>query len=57
MKSARWVFTRNVLLFIGGMAGVYNELVIRHGAERPTTLILLAWMLGAPFVLPGSKEK
>ena len=57
MNSPRWIFTRNIALFIAGIAAAFNELVLRSGNERPTSLILIAWMLGAPFVLPGSKEK
>jgi hypothetical protein len=45
-----WQNTRDVILFFGGLAGVFNETVLTH-TERPTLLILFAAMMGLPAFL------
>lgn len=45
-----WQNTRDVILFFGGLAGVFNETVLTT-AERPTLLILFAAMMGLPAFL------
>jgi len=45
-----WPTVRDMLLFVGGMAGVANEALIKE-AERPTLLLLYAAMLGLPAFL------
>lgn len=45
-----WQNTRDVILFFGGLAGVFNETVLTT-TERPTLLILFAAMMGLPAFL------
>lgn len=45
-----WQNTRDIILFFGGLAGVFNETVLTT-AERPTLLILFAAMMGLPAFL------
>lgn len=45
-----WQNTRDVILFFGGLAGVFNETVLTS-TERPTLLILFAAMMGLPAFL------
>lgn len=45
-----WQNTRDIILFFGGLAGVFNETVLST-AERPTLLILFAAMMGLPAFL------
>jgi hypothetical protein len=45
-----WQNTRDVILFFGGLAGVFNETVLTT-SERPTLLILFAAMMGLPAFL------
>lgn len=45
-----WQNTRDIILFFGGLAGVFNETFLSH-AERPTLLILFAAMMGLPAFL------
>lgn len=60
MNPARWPALRDILLFFGGLAGVFHETVIAVG-ERPTLLILFAAMMGLPAFLrqddKGDKDK
>lgn len=49
MKN-NWQNTRDIILFFGGLAGVFNETVLTAG-ERPTLLILFAAMMGLPAFL------
>lgn len=48
---------RDLILFVGGLAGVAHETLIAS-AERPTLLILFAAMMGLPAFLrtDGAKE-
>lgn len=48
--------TRNTLLFLGGLAGVFHETVLT-ASERPTLLILFAAMMGLPAFLGVAKDK
>jgi hypothetical protein len=45
-----WQNTRDIILFLGGLAGVFNETVLTT-TERPTLLILFAAMMGLPAFL------
>jgi hypothetical protein len=45
-----WQNTRDIILFFGGLAGVFNETVLTS-TERPTLLILFAAMMGLPAFL------
>lgn len=45
-----WQNTRDIILFFGGLAGVFNETVLTT-TERPTLLILFAAMMGLPAFL------
>lgn len=47
---------RDILLFVGGLAGVFHETVIST-AERPTLLILFAAMMGLPAFLRSDEAK
>jgi choline-glycine betaine transporter len=47
----QWPAIRDILLFVGGLAGVFHETVLATGAERPTLLILFAAMMGLPAFL------
>lgn len=49
MKT-NWQNTRDIILFFGGLAGVFNETVLTS-TERPTLLILFAAMMGLPAFL------
>jgi hypothetical protein len=49
MKT-NWQNYRDVILFFGGLAGVFNETVLTS-TERPTLLILFAAMMGLPAFL------
>lgn len=46
----QWPLLRDVVLFLGGLAGVVHETVLTQ-AERPTLLILFAAMMGLPAFL------
>jgi hypothetical protein len=50
MFNGRWHLTRDTLLFVGGLLGVFHETIIATG-ERPTLLILFAAMMGLPAFL------
>lgn len=64
MKIPNWQNSRDIILFFGGLAGVFNETVLT-ATERPTLLILFAAMMGLPAFLrqddkkdpPSDKEK
>jgi len=47
----QWPAIRDILLFVGGLAGVFHETVLTTGTERPTLLILFAAMMGLPAFL------
>lgn len=42
---------RDVLMFLGGLAGVLHETVVVTKLERPTLLLLFATMMGLPAFL------
>lgn len=52
-----WNVTRDVLLLVSGLAGVFHETVMSN-TERPSLLVLFAAMLGLPAFLakPGNKD-
>lgn len=52
----RWPLIRDVVLFVGGLAGVANE-ALRFGGERPTLLLLYAAMMGLPAFLRADESK
>lgn len=49
----QWPILRDVVLFLGGLAGVLHETVFT-ASERPTLLILFAAMMGLPAFLRPS---
>lgn len=59
-----WPLVRDVLLFVGGLAGVAHE-TLAEQSDRPTLLLLFAAMMGLPAFLraddnrnaPGGDEK
>lgn len=46
---------RDMLLFLGGLSGVFHETVLTH-TERPTLLILFAAMMGLPAFLRSDES-
>lgn len=54
MKS--FPLIRDLVLFLGGLAGVGHETLLVH-AERPTLLILFAAMMGLPAFLRSDEKK
>ncbi len=52
----QWPKTRNVVLFMGGIAGVLHETIITSG-ERPSLLVLFAAMMGLPAFLQGKDDE
>ena len=55
--GTRWPLVRDILLFFGGMGGVFHETVIRTAAERPTLLLVFATMMGLPAFLRHDEAK
>lgn len=51
-----WQNTRDVILFFGGLAGVFNETILTT-TERPTLLILFAAMMGLPAFLRSDDKR
>ena len=51
-----WPTVRDILLFVGGMAGTANEALVRE-AERPTLLLLFAAMMGLPAFLRQDEQR
>jgi hypothetical protein len=51
----RWPIIRDVLLFLGGLAGVMHETIISR-VERPSLLLLFAAMMGLPAFLRNGKS-
>lgn len=43
--------TRDMILFVVGLAGIINE-AARHGTERVGLLVLFAGMVGLPAFIP-----
>lgn len=54
MKN-NWQNSRDILLFIAGLGGVFHETVLSN-AERPTLLILFAAMMGLPAFLRSDEK-
>lgn len=52
-----WAQVQKTALFLAGLGFAFNELILRSGQERPYALVVIAWMLGAPLLLPSSKDK
>lgn len=48
--------TRDGVLFIGGMAGIFHE-ALRKGTERPSLLFLFGAMIGLPAFLRSDEKK
>jgi hypothetical protein len=51
----RWPLIRDIVLFVGGMAGIANE-ALSYNAERPTLLLLYAAMVGLPAFLRSDER-
>lgn len=51
-----WPTVRDVLLFIGGMAGIVHETLLAP-TERPTLLLLFAAMVGLPAFLRADDRR
>lgn len=54
--KGRFRFTRDGLLFAGGLIGVFHETVFTK-ADRPTLLLLFAAMMGLPAFLRTDERK
>lgn len=50
-----WAITRDASLFIGGVAGMVNELFV-NGGQRPVAIAFLAAMLGFPLAFQADKQ-
>lgn len=47
----KWTNVRDIVLFFGGLMGVFHETVISTSNERPTLLLMFAAMMGLPAFL------
>jgi hypothetical protein len=47
---------RDFVLFLGGLAGVFHETVLR-GVDRPFLLTVFAAMMGLPLVLHRDEKR
>lgn len=48
--------TRDTVLFVGGLAGLFNEAVLSKG-ERPTLIFAFMAMIGLPAFLHADERK
>jgi hypothetical protein len=48
--------SRDTILFIGGLVGIFHEMVFAH-SDRPTLLVLFAAMIGLPLFLRGDEAR
>ena len=48
---------RDATLFLSGLGLAIHEVVIRHGPERPTVLLLIAGMMGLPAFLKADETR
>ena len=55
-RRLKWKDARDILLFSGGMAGVFHETVVSQ-TERPTLLLMFAAMMGLPAFLRADEKK
>jgi len=53
---AKWPLIRDILLFLGGLAGVAYE-TLASQIDRPTLLLLFAAMMGLPAFLRADNSK
>lgn len=52
----RWLAARDIVLFVAGLAGVFNEAVVQSEAD-PQLLLLYGAMLGLPALLRSDEGK
>lgn len=56
MGGDRWKWlTRDLVLFVGGLAGVLHETVF-NSVDRPGLLMIFAGMMGLPVFLAGDRR-
>lgn len=55
LRDSVWPLVRDVLLFLGGLAGTAHEVVVSSG-ERPVLLGFLAAMMGLPLFLRADER-
>lgn len=57
--GGRWQALRDVVLFVGGLAGAAHETVrlAAAGEERPTLLLLFAAMMGLPAFFRADEKR
>lgn len=53
--NLQWNSIRDILLFLGGLAGVAHE-TLSSGAERPYLLVLFGAMMGIPAFLTQGRD-
>ena len=46
----KWPFVRTIILFFGGLTGVFYEMLFQHPAD-PSLVVLFAGMMGLPLFL------
>jgi len=56
-RRVSWARWRDAILFFTGIGLLINELVTRTGPERPTVLLLLAGLVGAPAFLRADEKQ
>lgn len=57
MSNRRWPrLTRDAVLFIAGLAGVFHETVFTN-ADRPSLLFLFGAMIGLPAFLRSDEKR
>lgn len=53
----QWKGIRDVIAFFFGLAGLAHETVVVAPFERPTLMLIFAWLAGAPFFLRWDERK
>lgn len=56
MRGLRLRWTRDGLLLLTGIAGIFHETVLWKGPERPSLLVLFAAMIGLPAFLKKDEK-
>ena len=58
MNAQKWRgLTRDTVLFVAGLAGIFHETLVHAGTERPTLLLLFGAMIGLPLFLRADDRK
>lgn len=54
--QSEWKFLRDIILFLGGLAGVAHETIFEASAD-PTLLLIFGAMMGLPAFLRNDENK